>query len=287
MKNIIASIVTYNPDLERLKLNILNLLKQVDEILIVDNNSSNINNIKQLLLEINNKNSIIKLNSICNKKNVGIANALNQALEYAYNNNYEWILTLDQDSICDLGLINEYKSSINLIDDENIAIISPSIVDENISMESSNMSNPMVVITSGALTNVIIAKNIGGFIDELFIDYVDFEFCLRLRVNNYQILKSHTAKLYHQLGECKIHNILNLKIVATNHSYIRRYYFYRNSIYVYKKYFKHYPKWVIKDMLSKVKTMLIILLFENEKYRKIKYSVKGIKDGLLNQYGEL
>ena len=89
-----AGIVLYNPDTERLKENIEAILPQVDQIIVVDNGSSNVDEICELL----NKYEQIKF--IWNEENYGIAKALNQLLYFAYKNDVEWILTIDQDSVC-------------------------------------------------------------------------------------------------------------------------------------------------------------------------------------------
>ena len=91
---VLAGIVLYNPDEDRLVENIQAVVGQVDETILIDNNSSNIEKIKKRVNELN-----YNINIIENSKNNGIAFALNQILEYAIDNNYEWFLTLDQDSV--------------------------------------------------------------------------------------------------------------------------------------------------------------------------------------------
>ncbi len=49
MKNILAAIVPYNPDLERLQKNINAIEPQVEHLIIVDNGSKNINLISRIL----------------------------------------------------------------------------------------------------------------------------------------------------------------------------------------------------------------------------------------------
>lgn len=142
-----------------------------------------------------------------------------------------------------------------------------------------------VVITSGSLVNVENAIKIGGFDEKLFIDYVDFEFCLRTIENNFKIIKIYGSYLEHRLGELEEKSIINRKILVTNHSFIRRYYIYRNAIYVWKKYILKNPKWVIKNILSNIKSYLLILLFEKDKMRKTIYILNGIKDGIFNNLG--
>ena len=63
-----------------------------------------------------------KIQFLKNFVNKSIAATLNQVFEYATENKYEWVLTLDQSSVCPDGLIVKYKG---YIDYENVGIISP------------------------------------------------------------------------------------------------------------------------------------------------------------------
>ena len=104
--NIYVGIITYNPNIERLNENI-NAVIDGAEIIIVDNNSENINDIEYII----NKYPNIKI--IKNSKNLGIAKALNQAMEYGYMNSYDWMLTLDQDSVCPFDYISKMSNILN------------------------------------------------------------------------------------------------------------------------------------------------------------------------------
>ena len=105
---IVAGIVLYNPDEKRLLENIAKIIHQVDKVICIDNNSKNINEIASKL-----KSKYQKIEIIYNNENKGIAYALNQILNYAYENQYEWFLTLDQDSVVEKDLINTYLRYIN------------------------------------------------------------------------------------------------------------------------------------------------------------------------------
>ena len=288
-KNIIASIVTFNPDIERLSLNINAICNQVEKIIVIDNGSHNIKSVKDTFENLVNK----KLEFIVNNENKGIAYALNQALEYSINEGYEWLLTLDQDSVCDEKIIHEFKKFIKTNKQINeVGILGPKIIDNNINYSNEIRKECYIeevdtVITSGSLINTEIAKKIGGFVDELFIDGVDFEFCLNVRLKGYKIYKVNNAKLYHELGKIKEHNILGIKLITTNHSAVRRYYYFRNKVYIYRKYFKIFPKWVIRNILSSIKTGFLIVLFEEDKSSKINKSFRGINDGISSKFGRL
>ena len=67
----------------------------------MDNGSDNIKNIEDCVLNNWKNITIIK-----NGKNEGIAKALNQMFEFAIEQQYEYVLTLDQDSVCPDNIIS-------------------------------------------------------------------------------------------------------------------------------------------------------------------------------------
>ena len=89
MCRILTGIVTYNPDIGRLKQNLETITDQTDELLIIDNASENFSQIKTLAAG-----KFIEL-----EKNHGIAYALRRLMDFANKNGYDWVLTLDQDSV--------------------------------------------------------------------------------------------------------------------------------------------------------------------------------------------
>lgn len=86
---ITAGIVTFNPDLDRLKENVNAILPQVDRVIIFDNGSENRESIER---EYQDRAAIIK-----SEKNVGIAAALNGLMKKSVELGASWMLSLDQD----------------------------------------------------------------------------------------------------------------------------------------------------------------------------------------------
>lgn len=198
MEKIAAGIVLYNPELKRLEQNISSILSQVDKVILVDNGSINIKKVE------NKYKNIDKISIIKNKSNLGIAAALNQIVNECDYRGFKWVLTLDQDSVVPNNLIDEY---INYINYDKVAIITPYIVDIN----SKKHSNDIVhnkkyeyvreCITSASLTNIEICKKLGCFDNEMFIDYVDFDYCTRVNLNGYSIIKVNSTTLKHEVGK--------------------------------------------------------------------------------------
>ncbi|MEK4452292.1 MULTISPECIES: glycosyltransferase family 2 protein [unclassified Paenibacillus] len=266
-----AGIVLYNPDISRLQENMNAIHPQVDYLILIDNASENINEIESVTRDFE------KVILLKNDKNYGIATALNQIVQYSSSKFSEWVLLLDQDSVVPKNMIEQF-SKYRTID--SVGIITPRIVDRNYLEEVKNDSETAYIekcITSGSFINISLFKKLGGFDEKMFIDFVDFEYCARVRKANYKILRINSIVLLHQLGSMKVYRILGKTIRVTNHSSLRHYYYTRNTVYYYKKH---------KDFLKKtypglttLKKVAKILAFENKKTEKIKCVFKGLIDG--------
>lgn len=271
-----AGIVTYNPDIARLEQNISAILPQVDKVIVVDNHSDNLKNIISLCNEFN-----VKV--ICNTSNKGIAYALNEIMEYAYKNGYEWCVTLDQDSVCSRNLIKEAKK---LLPRKDIAEIAPLIYEAktgdtptlDAKLNGKEYQKVPKCITASTITNVSIWKKIGGFDNKLFIDYVDYDYSLKARKNGYIIVRMNNVRLNQELGDSEFHRTIFGKIRVANHSAFRKYYICRNIVIFIKRY--HQDISVTKEVLRIAKTIGLTILFEDDKSNKIKACNKGIKDGI-------
>jgi rhamnosyltransferase len=285
-KSICAVIVSYEPDesITRLYESIKN---QVDEVIIIDNSSRNKNS-KEILLNLSEK---IKI--IYNDKNYGVAKALNQGALYAIENNYKWFLTLDQDSEFLQGTYDLLlKSYDTLPDKEKIMLIAPQYK-EKIYSEAKN--HPVLsetkniiwkkrdfIITSGSLIRTEAFASAGFFEEKLFIDKVDFDFCLKLAQKGFLCLIASNIYFSHRLSNPSIKS--GFKIF--NYPPVRRYYISRNSVFLFKKYFFYSP---FKMTLTLARSgiffaALKVLLLENNKFEKIKNIYKGFIDGILNKY---
>lgn len=276
LSKLVIGIVLYNPDLKRLSANIKSCLQQSAHIVLIDNGSNNTIQINEYYR--NNSN----IDIIYNKKNMGIAYALNQIMDYSLQNSFQYFLTLDQDSVMEANYLKVMSNNLRNVSDWALAC--PTIKDINLNKENNGkednnilkVDDPKSVITSGCIVKSQIAKKIGGFDNKLFIDYVDVDFNKRIQLAGYKIIRVNKAILYHELGHSEYYDFLGFKILVDHHNSVRRYYITRNRLYYSSKYFgkKGYWKERMKVWFSKVK----ILLFEDDKLDKLRSINRGIKD---------
>lgn len=281
IENKIAGVVVlYNPDIECI-MNINSYLNQVAFLYVIDNSETQNTELSDRLI----LNSKVKY--IPNEMNLGIAHALNQATVLAQQNNFEFLLMMDQDSSADSELIKYYVEYLASNDISKLEMLAPvPIYSPEIKKEDYPISKEIdVAITSGCLVNLRVYDKAGPFDEKLFIDYVDFEYCLRLRKMGFSIIQIGKANIYHQLGNLEKRKFLFKKIYVTNHSPIRYYYRTRNRLYVATKYFSSFPLFVLKDFFVFLNELLKIIFFEEKKSLKIKLILYGFYDFLLSKYG--
>lgn len=280
MECVSCVIVTYNTDESIFKV-IESVYKQVYKVIIVDNGSNE--HTKALLRKVSEKYDV---DVIYNGSNLGIATALNIGIKEAIKYDSKWILTLDHDSIVDKSMIFNmlnYYNKLKEDEKENIGILAPEILDVSINKSFYKVNNRRdyeekdSVIQSGSLIKAELFKKIGYFVEELFIYFVDIEFCVNAITNGYKIIMVKGAKLFHEEGKKERRKFCGLEFTYDNYSIQAIYYISRNALYMFKKYKKYeFIKRIIYDFIK-------ILLAEP---KKLKYLFIGIKDGVIGNYGK-
>lgn len=264
---VLAGIVLYNPEADRLRDNIEAIRTQVDYVLLIDNGSSN----KSYTGFIKGYDNLA---IITNVKNQGIAYALNQICGYAHTHDFNWVLTLDQDSVATPGMVETYKSIV----DDTIGILGCWIhdrgyqIDESWGIEHGTFETDWV-ITSAAFTNVKAWKDCGGFDNGMFIEWVDWEICESMRKVGYKIMKTYKTKLVHELGHnTRLVMVRHHQMQVMNHKPLRYYYSVRNRIYMSKKYIHINLLEQLKEIGFKLYT---VERYEKNKFKNFIAIIKG------------
>lgn len=274
--DVAAGIVTYNPDPVRLAENIAAIRPQVKCIIIVDNGSANRDD---CLKQFSDSDDV---RIIANDRNAGIAAALNQIMHAAVDGGYRWCVTLDQDSVSPDGMVDAYLAYDHL-GDGDVGIMFPLRADRNRPDALPRHQGDYEVITSGlgpltsgAMVNLKAWRDVNGFYEPLFIDYVDYDFNARLYRRGYKTVCENSRMLIHELGRCEDHAFMGKKVYTTNHSPIRRYYKARNALY-----FNHVFRGaaaVRRYRMHLIREMGKIVLFERDGLKKYAAVIRGMRD---------
>lgn len=276
---IAAVVVLYNPD-KNIVENINSYIDCVEKIYVIDNSNFSNASLFQALPFAH------KLEYVFNKGNLGIAKALNIGCELAIQQDMKWVLTMDQDSKF-LNLNATIISQIYKMKDDKIALYYPNYLIEGIIYDKYIKENnaPIVVMTSGNFINLSIYKSIAGYEDKLFIDYVDIDYCLKIKAAGHKIALLPDAILVHELGQSMHVSFLSIKAIVTNHSSLRRYYITRNRLYVNKKHKNISTVFNKTEKRIFINDILKIILFEDDKILKFKSIIKGYLDYRNNKFG--
>ena len=289
--NICAIIVTYHPD-EEFPKRLENVLHQVDKVIIVDNHSSS-----ACLGMLEKLSSDPRVNLIINKENLGVATALNQGVKHLtnYSESYSWFLSLDQDTLLFPFMLQNLISAFNECPfNHQVGIIGSNYQEWttgkilfNSQQENQIWAEVENLPTSGCLTSMKIFQHVGNFRDDFFIDYVDTDYCLRLRDKGYRVIISPQVGMKHPLGYYKpnkCYNFLFKKSMVTNYPPIRHYYWTRNGLTLVGERLSKNLKWSLREVYYLlIRRLVTVLLFEDKKILKIKYIIIAIFDASLSR----
>jgi len=278
--DICCIIITYNPsnELEKL-LNII--INQVSKIIIIDNFSKEEN-----YKLIQSSKQFDKITIIRNNFNLGIAKALNQGLSFAKELGFNWAITFDQDTIPFSDIVDTLLDVYNdFFEKDLIGAIGVNSIDINNNLyltprQGSSYSIREYVITSGTLLSLQSFTDINGFFDDLFIDNVDIDYSIRLKLNGKISLLTSKCGMVHKPGNSISKKYFGINIESFNHNSLRKYYMSRNNFILTKKYIFRLPLFILKMNFFYLISLLKMIIVENDRRRKIKFTFKGIYDGL-------
>ncbi|MDL2265624.1 hypothetical protein LJC57_04430 [Parabacteroides sp. OttesenSCG-928-G07] len=273
---ILGIIIVYFPD-SNLKFNINSYLPYIDKLIFWENSPEE----KAEYIPQSSKLEKMGLN-----RNVGIGKALNEAVNYAIENGYTHLLTMDQDSYFES---NKFKTYLEIIEKTNQEIIySP-----NYKIYGKEMYDPTEAslieveanMTSGSIYPISIFNKIGLFRDDFFIDSIDLEFCMRARKNNIPTKIVPLVNLVHKVGyQKKKYRFLWKTFFPNEYSPIRSYYIVRNGIITMRLY--PWANWKGFLFYWFYKRLFFVLCYEKEKYMKCKGLIIGYLHGKRGVTGE-
>jgi rhamnosyltransferase len=295
---ICAVVVTFNPDLERLDLQLNQLTSQVGHVLLVDNGSGN-HITHDLAARVSDKIELILLGL-----NTGIAKAQNVGIETGRQLGAKYILLMDQDSVPANNYVEQLLIVANEVSSSGVRLASvggyymderhptapPFIRIKGLRLvryacaENRNAFEVDYLISSGLLIPSDLFDRVGMMREDFFIDYVDIEWGLRARRAGYKTFGVCGARMNHQLGEMP-HVFFGRGIPI--HTPLRHYYLARNSTRLYCE--KDIPlNWKIVDASRMLLKYIYYSLFGTPNslnhWRMMTY---GIFHGLINRLGSI
>ena len=165
-------------------------------------------------------------------RNVGIAMALNAAIDLALKEGYTHLLTMDQDSRFKEGTFQAYLRDVEAHTDDKHWAFCPLI---NRDAQSRQPLKPLKgLIVSGTILTRNCLEKVGRFFEPFVIDTLDTEYAFRILRDGGQIMLSSSGSLTHSLGQPLRRNFLCFHPVSLNYSPMRTYYISRNLLYLHR-----------------------------------------------------
>ncbi len=291
-----AVIVIYRPKIKDLAALIESIREQVDTVYIMNNGASG---------EVERFLEAQGVQVFDMQGNRGIAMALNTAAAQAKKSGLDFLVTFDQDSVAKPGHVQGLYQCWREKQNQGVAVggVGPGFYDTRSGQDfqypfyrgrglrvekiypsdAGGIVETDILITSGMLVSVdVILKN--EFREELFIDFVDTEWCFRINQRGYQNFGCFNVSMQHELSEAAPKKMAGMTLLK--YSPLRRYYFFRNCCYVLAK---PYTPWAFKlrmgvSMLIRLATLWKI---DENPGASLKMSLSGIWDAIRGRMGKL
>jgi len=291
--NIDVVLVTYNPDMEMLRRCIESIHSQVRKIWIVDNDSTG-NCIQLDLVDGYSNIELIQLS-----ENKGIAYAQNEGITKSLKSESEYILLSDQDTAYPEEFVKQMRSTFdeqfdrvaavaplfhNVVGKEGDGFIVLSKWGYVEIFPTEGLHKINQAIASGLLIKSSTLNAIGFMDEDLFIDWVDFEWCWRAIAKDYLIIGNANVLIEHNLGDGVI-KVGNREI--TTRSPIRHYYMARNGFHLawHCPYLDFRHKLIL--VYSSVRLVAGFSIFVKPRVTNLRMTVLGFYHSLIGRLGRL
>lgn len=268
-------IVLYNPDTN--DIDNVRRIAQYNVGFVVDNS----------LIPFMDGETIGNMSYICNKANIGIAKAQNVALREILKGDYEYVVFLDQDTRVAVDYPFQIAMEFSRIDNGRLAVLGPQVVNavtggqyasaiHKYEISENGFSLRKHIISSGSCMSINALKDVGLMWGELFIDYVDFEWCWRAASKGYQCGVTSHLQISHHVGQREL-SIGKYKVIISAQQ--RYFYQYRNFIWLIQK--KYVPlQWKCATCVKFLLRLVYFPILVNGGLKYWNNMIKGLKAGI-------
>jgi rhamnosyltransferase len=289
-------VIAYEPDRDAL-MRLVESLRSLTKLIIVDNSESELGVASSSAIGLAYDCQVVR-----NARNLGVAEAQNIGIRLARSNGNKYVLLLDQDSILEPDALAALVCEFEALRErgERVAAVGTSHVDPR-----NNSRYPFVrlrhvrmakvwpepgtsiecdmLISSGCLISLDALDDVGEMDSQLFIDYVDFEWCRRAASKGYKVFAVADARMHHTIGDQSFRALgrsFNL------HSPVRQYYFIRNALLFMRRPYLSL-RWRAHLAYRVAGQLVLFGLFAPNRLRRTGWMLRGLFDGLRGRVGRL
>jgi rhamnosyltransferase len=285
-----AVVVTYHPD-DDVVANLGLLVQECSRVLVVDNGSPVAQQTAMALVP--------GVTLLPQKENIGLAAALNLGLTRALELGCEWAVTFDQDSRPEPGMVQAMWATHRMLPEAKV--VGPRIHEEGsvaanyrwvarhktwpflfrrLPCTGTDLPEVTMMVTSGSMLDLAEWRRLGAFDAGLFIDYIDTDYCLRVIRAGGKVAVAGQALLRHRLGARASQVFMGREFRPTHHAAFRHYYMARNRVAMWRRHAWAVPHWAAFDLSFALYNYTRVLLFERERWAKLKSILRGTWHGL-------
>lgn len=301
-ERVLAITVCYKPECDLLSKSVAALMEQGCDVLLVDNASSNVEDIRQSAHTTNS--TLIELD-----QNLGLGAAHNIGIKYAQKHDYDYVLIMDQDSlplphmVASLVVANQQKSANNMpVSATGVTYLNVDNGNESFFIRFGKLKftrhycsnkdqggciEADFLISSGSLISLQAIDEIGLMDESLFIDHVDTEWFLRANNKGFKAYGVCAAVMQHGLGE-QTHEVSigGRKRNVPQHKPFRYYYIFRNSVLLYKR---TYPSilWKWNDLQRLGMIFIMFGFLKTPRWANLQMMLLGLWHGIRGKAGKL
>lgn len=290
-----AIVVTYNPDLAHLGMLISELCVQFDEVVIVDNGTTNVE-FKYLMIAMQNQ-----VNVVLNGTNLGIGAAQNIGIKKSFSRGLTHVVVFDQDSMVTAGFrvcLIEAERVLKQ-DGKGVAAVGPKLIDQATGSiipfvafingfkrrilvnTSEQIVECFSLLSSGTLISRESFNAVGLMSEDLFLEYVDVEWGARARLLGLRSYGVAAATLLHNLGDQRIKIG---PIIVPLHSPLRHYYTMRNAVAMQKH--PAFPLyWKLYDIVRTLRGFFLFSCVNPPRFSQVKFMLRGLYHGFIGKSG--
>jgi GT2 family glycosyltransferase len=277
---------------------LLRQTRPLREIVVVDNASND--GTAAMLAERYPQVTLLRMS-----ENLGQAGGWSAGLSYAaLQKRHDWIWTFDNDSVPAPEAAETLLEAVETLGDTDTAtgIVAPIPVHKDtetsylpflwrdgfVVPSAEQARQPVwfadVVIASGCLVSREVVEKVGLPRADFFIDFCDFEYCLRVRSHGYKIAVVNSVELDHEIGNARPIRLLGSPRLWANQPPFREYYFGRNLTYLaWWLYPNRSTKWCAARYIASRGVQS--LLFSDKKLACLMRMIQGLHDGLQGRLG--
>ena len=271
-----AVVVLYRPDKERFLQSIQSYATGMDFVFVMDNSE----NPDSTLLEELSRFSNVRYQAF--GENKGLSKAMNRGVRLALEQKADWILLMNQDSVFPENPLPEYRKWMK----EDVSLLAPKYSTFKKKEEKGEgVSRLSFAQTSGSFLSKKCFEEIGFFDENLFLEWVDVDYCLRLEKAGKKLLQVNSVVLDHLPGTPRKVRVLWKEVQYSRYSPLRKYYLVRGACYMRKKF--HCPSLYLKMRIKLWIKMYVFrekdLIISRRYIRQAKIDFrKGIRGPLKN-----